>query len=1107
MRHLFSFLFLFVILLQASAQDGAPLLTNFRQSRDPEDQSWAICQDRNKVMLFANRKGILSFDGEEWTPIRLPLTPFSMEMNPYDQKIYVGGENNYGFLEKDPKGLYKFVSLVTDSSETGLITKIIFNDSLACFYSEKTISCYNFRSDNLQYRLNSGEHSFTGMFMNSKNTFVNVAGRGLFRIEKDTLFPIVTGHLTQKTEILFSLPYDKNMVLLGLSTGKLSLFDGLKYYEFPVKDDGYLQNNILSEGISIGDSLYAFSTLEGGALVVDREGKKVMFTINNQSGLPDDEVFAMGHDLSGGLWLSHSFGLTRADLNIPVRNYSIYPGLKGNLTSSVRYNNELFVGTSEGVYYLANERSYTEIEILRENEIKSSPKLNAVPSNVIVEKTLMPPRQQNQKKGIFNRLFGKKNSDEQAQKTTPIEVVPATVAVESVPVPKYTAQKVKKLKSIDYLYKKVSGLDEKCRQLVATRFGILAATNRGLYVIKNHTASLISGDCYVNQIAWEPYGETWPVATANGYFLAVCKNGKWTISIPDESFSVPLYSIVRTGEREFWLGGDNAAFKAEPDSDPAKIKYEKYSVRSNYSQRYLLGKINDSIFLMTETAVNSFNSDSERFMEYSTLPVNTYRYKGFTYPLSNLPLINTGDEWIYIERNSRIKDIELRMLRLFDDIVSINCENNNIWIIDGENKLYGINRNISSRITPCTELLIKNIRNDKGISFDLSNIVFDRGDNVINFEIVAPAYMKKNLTRYQYYIPKIMPGWSAWSNEKSYSKGIPSSGDYTLLVRAMDIWGEVGEPVSVLFTIKAPFTKTSMFYILILTVIFIIIFLVVNFREKQLQEKNRVLEEKVRERTAEIEAQKEEITSSIEYASRIQMAMLPVSSLFNESFSDFFIIYKPRDIVSGDFYWIGEDEKHIFLTVADCTGHGVPGAFMSALGISILNEIVTHNDDLQANVILNQLREKIKNSLHQTGKEGEAADGMDISLCVLRKNRKSLQFSGAYNPLFFCNNGDLKEFKADRMPIGIHYGDEASFTNHEIGVRKGDVVYLMSDGITDQFGGADGTKFKKAQLKNILSEIHTKPMADQKRIIESEFLKWKGKNEQVDDITIIGVRI
>jgi serine phosphatase RsbU (regulator of sigma subunit) len=313
--------------------------------------------------------------------------------------------------------------------------------------------------------------------------------------------------------------------------------------------------------------------------------------------------------------------------------------------------------------------------------------------------------------------------------------------------------------------------------------------------------------------------------------------------------------------------------------------------------------------------------------------------------------------------------------------------------------------------------------------------------------------------------------------------------------------------MSVHFTIKAPFTKTTLFYILILAAVLFVIFAVVNFREKQLQEKNLALEEKVRQRTAEIEAQKGEITASIEYASRIQRAMLPVPSMFTEFFSDYFIIFQPRDIVSGDFYWIGEDEKRIFLTVADCTGHGVPGAFMSALGISVLNEIITHNAGLQANKVLNLMREKIKTALHQTGKEGETADGMDISLIVLEKNRKNLQFSGAYNPLFLCNNGDLKEYKADRMPIGIHYGDESPFTNNEIKIKKGDIIYLLSDGFIDQFGGDDGSKFKKAQLKNLLFEIHNMPMKEQKKHIENEFMKWKGKNDQIDDITIIGVKI
>ena len=262
----------------------------------------------------------------------------------------------------------------------------------------------------------------------------------------------------------------------------------------------------------------------------------------------------------------------------------------------------------------------------------------------------------------------------------------------------------------------------------------------------------------------------------------------------------------------------------------------------------------------------------------------------------------------------------------------------------------------------------------------------------------------------------------------------------------VDLWGNVGEPISVDFTIKAPFTETAFFYILCGIVLLSLIIVVVRFREKQLHHKNRILEEKVRERTAEIEAQKEEITSSIEYASRIQLAMLPMEDLFKNAFSDYFIFFKPRDIVSGDFYWIGEDDNSIFFTVGDCTGHGVPGAFMSTLGISTLNEITANNPSLKANTVLNLLRKKIMESLHQTGKVGEASDGMDIAFCMLNKKRKTMQFAGAYNPLFIYQDGEFKEYKADRMPIGIHYGDAVSFTNYDIKVSKGDTIYLFSDG-------------------------------------------------------------
>jgi serine phosphatase RsbU (regulator of sigma subunit) len=352
-----------------------------------------------------------------------------------------------------------------------------------------------------------------------------------------------------------------------------------------------------------------------------------------------------------------------------------------------------------------------------------------------------------------------------------------------------------------------------------------------------------------------------------------------------------------------------------------------------------------------------------------------------------------------------------------------------------------------------------------------------------------------------------MPDWSEWSVNAHYEKTITRPGDYILQVRAKDLWGNISNRKSVRFTIKAPFIKTPVFYILSGLILLSLIILVIRFRERQLRANTRLLEEKVKERTSKIEAQKEEITSSIEYASRIQRAMLPVEDHFKDVFSDYFILFKPRDIVSGDFYWIGEDDKHYFFTVADCTGHGVPGAFMGTMGISTLNEIIANNRELQANTVLNILREKTKTALHQTGKMGEANDGMDVAFCVLNKNRKMLQFSGAFNPLLLFQGGELKEYKADRMPIGIHYGSEKSFTNHVVTVSRGDTVYIFSDGFSSQFGGPDGTKYKSSNLKKLLSEIYYRPMVEQRNILENEFAKWKGSCDQVDDITIIGVRI
>lgn len=1101
----------FFIVVAVQAQQGSPLLTHFSESREIENQSWAICQDQEQVMLFANRKGISTFDGLSWNNIRIATIPYTMQKNPDDDRIYIGGDGNYGYIEKDQADEYRYVSLSGDSAGTGIITKIFFSDSIIWFYSEQLIAGYNTYTakQDLVLRAKPG-FPFTGMFVTSRNTFINVMNKGLHRLESDTLFPIVTGYLTEKIDILFSLPYSGSMVLTGRSDGTLALFDGIKYYDYTIRDDGYLNQNILFEGISLGDTAYAFSTLEGGVIIVQKNTAKVLYTINNQSELPDDEVFAIGSDNSGGLWISHQYGLTRADLSLPMENFSIFPGLKGNLTSAIRYSGELYVASSEGVFYLAEVKSFDEVEYFVKKVSYVTEGCQKARSGADKENEPEPEiEQQPKRKNIFSKIFGRKTESENpppaAEKVDPGKSKNEKVAKK--PVVRYTRKTFSKLRSVNYVYNKVEGLNEKCRQLVATPYGILAATNKGLFCIRDHKSVLIIPGKYITYIRWQPYEDLYYIASNEGCYFIRYINGEWISESLDPELTNPIYSITRENRNTIWLGGQDSVYKAELNDSSTVINYVSYTVSKEFPDRYVLRLVKDTVYLFTESEIHYYNKSSDRFEKYSFPGPLNDSVRDYLMPLSNIPLLKINDDWVCLGDKGTVEELELTLLKLFDDIVFAGVEDQNIWVIDNKNRLFRIDRNRSSKINPELIVLIKRIKDDRDISFNLKDVKFDRGDNVIHFKIIAPGYLKEKTTRYRYLIYGVMKEWSEWSTETEYRETIEKPGRYTLQVMAKDIWGNTSERKRVEFTIRAPFTKTLAFYIMLILAGLSLIIFIILFREKQLQQKNKILEEKVRERTAELAAQKQEITASIEYAGRIQLAMLPMENHFKESFTDYFIYFKPRDIVSGDFYWIGEDDKSIFFTVADCTGHGVPGAFMSTMGISTLNEIIANNRNLQADTVLNLLRDKTMRALHQTGKIGEAADGMDVAFCVLNKNRKILQFAGAFNPLIIFQGGELLEFRADRMPIGIHYGGEKPFTNHVLTVNRGDTLYIFSDGYVDQFGGPDGVKFKMANFRNLLKEIYYHPMIEQRNILENEFEKWRGAGPQIDDITIIGIRI
>ncbi len=314
--------------------------------------------------------------------------------------------------------------------------------------------------------------------------------------------------------------------------------------------------------------------------------------------------------------------------------------------------------------------------------------------------------------------------------------------------------------------------------------------------------------------------------------------------------------------------------------------------------------------------------------------------------------------------------------------------------------------------------------------------------------------------------------------------------------------------------------------ILYLSVIFILLlaglgyFIYRSYKIKKqaniaLEQKNALIEKQnveiteqrdvAREQRDRIAAQKKEIMDSIIYARRIQKAILPNIEMIQESLEHFFILFKPRDIVSGDFYWESRVDDEIIVIAADCTGHGVPGAFMSMLGVTFLNEIVNSKKITKPGKILDLLRDKVIHSLNQQY-DNPLRDGMDISVINYNFSTKQVSFAGANNPLFIVHDGELSEVKADKMPIAL-YDKMISFSSNDVELRQGDCLYIFSDGFVDQFGGPKDKKFMKKRFKQLLIDNYHLPMEEQKDLLDHAYEQWKGEGEQVDDVLVIGLKI
>jgi len=413
-----------------------------------------------------------------------------------------------------------------------------------------------------------------------------------------------------------------------------------------------------------------------------------------------------------------------------------------------------------------------------------------------------------------------------------------------------------------------------------------------------------------------------------------------------------------------------------------------------------------------------------------------------------------------------------------------------------------VDTELTTRITGM-EVNHKRVEMERGLSLShrQNSITFEYGGITLNPDEVLYSIMLKGIEK----------EWRQPDRQTSEIYPALPHGRYTFMVKARNtagVWNS--DPATFRFVIKPPFYLNWYFILSVALASGLLIIFYIKIRERALKRENAILEKRVKDRTALVVAQKEElaqknkdITDSIRYAKRIQFAILPEES----PFPDTFILFKPKDIVSGDFYWFNQVGDKEFFSAVDCTGHGVPGAFMSIIGHNSLTKIVREYGILEPGKILTQLNKEVLETLHQRSDMGDVYDGMDLALVSYDRKGKYLEYSGAFNPLYLVRDGEILETKADKISIGRSaLKTKAVFQNHRIEVKSGDTVYLFSDGYADQFGGELMKKFKYRNLKELILKIQSESMTQQRIILNHTIEKWRGDIEQLDDILVIGRR-
>ena len=1051
----FLILFCFRGVINSQIKYGLPQYKLFNLSHP---QIFTLAQLGDGRILIGNPRGIYMYDGDRFVHIlsNRVINTIKVDTVSRKERICYGGFDGFGYLEKDSSGLFVEKSfsdkLPKKYGDYIFVLSIEKKDSSIYFSSIKRVFIY--KNDTLYKTIEAGKkNKFDKLFKIYNRLFLFNYTNKIVEIKNDTFVKLPNLDTIKREELSCMYPAGNNKVYIA-GGGKIYLYDlssGRIVIVHSVYDK-YFSKNYISVINRLKDGNWVVGTKNGGLVVTDISFSP-LFVMNTTNTLENNHIYEILVDKQGNIWFASNNGagvIYYSDKIMEINNKLL--GMSSNFTKLKRVDNSFYLSTFNGIFKYG-------AEILPTNENKFigfSGKTKLFSGNV------------------FNFVQTSNNEFLLCGITGLYSLRNDTDVSKIASFPGFTM--LKSIYDSTIVYVSISG---------------------GIALLKKQEDEWR----VINKMK---LNSTQPqILEFNPYVLYLAlRGGKLMKVVFDKTYT--NYKVIK-------------------EIDLAS------SLRTYSNKRSDFFLLNDTLFLMVQnfrgqTKVLYFNESRdtllpwhykikfERNADIKLLPATHENYvlkKDTTY------IFRTDYTFTRLRIHSDtiiITNKEFRSLKS-NGIFSIyfDKEKQTVWGVSTD-KLYNFPYNYYRKEVPYNCLITSvTTLGDSVIAVNNVNpvTVLDYKYSSLTFYYAAPFFENSDSITYSYFMEGFDENWSSWTKGKFTKYTNLPPGDYTFRVKAKNVYGEESREATYRFTVLPPWYLTWWAYMLY--VLFGVIFIVVIVRlySYRLKKANERLEIIVRERNKELYHKNELITHSIEYAKKIQDAILPSENEVKKVFSDAFVFFRPKDIVSGDFYWfyrVSKDE--VIVVLSDCTGHGVPGAFMSMIGISLLNEIVKDKRIYDPSKILLELHKRVKKSLQSKTELTDTFDGMDIAVLRINFKEKQVELSSANQYVFVIKGDNVETYLGDIYSIGDPLArEEIKFNAVRIDFDKDTIVYLTSDGFLDQFGGEGGSKYSAGKFVELLKRIKDEDFEKQRERIMKEFDEWKSGYAQLDDVLVIGIKI